>query len=111
MTAVHGFYLRTETLINHGMPRATCTCTIHMHMSRITHVHVHCIVLATLTGRLSPNAYHILYTPCDVSTALCPGARVDVKDKERNTSLHIAARNGHASVVKTLISYGAGMMR
>ena len=43
--------------------------------------------------------------------ALCPGARVDVKDKERNTSLHIAARNGHASVVKTLTSYGADMMR
>lgn len=39
MTAVHGFYLRTETLINHGMycmPGAT----IHVHISRLTsHTH------------------------------------------------------------------------
>ena len=41
----------------------------------------------------------------------CTGARVDLKDKEKNTSLHIAARNGHASVVKTLISYCADIMK
>ena len=39
------------------------------------------------------------------------GARVDVEDKEGNSSLHVAARHGHASVVKTLISYGAQMFK
>ena len=47
---------------------------------------------------------------CTYST--CPsGARVDVEDKEGNTALHIAARHGHASVVKTLISYGASVLK
>ena len=36
---------------------------------------------------------------------------MDIEDKENNTSLHIAARHGHASVVKTLISYGANMLK
>ena len=71
MTSVHGFYLRTETLINHGT----------------------CILCSSLSHSLS--------------LSLSPGARVDVEDKEGNTSLHIAARHGHASVVKKLISYGA----
>ena len=74
MTSVHGFYLRTETLINHGT----------------------CILCSSLS-----------YTPPSPSLSLSPGARVDVEDKEGNTSLHIAARHGHASVVKKLISYGA----
>ena len=39
------------------------------------------------------------------------GARVDVEDKEGNTALHIAARHGHASVVKTLISFGASVIK
>ena len=39
------------------------------------------------------------------------GARVDIEDKEGNTSLHVAARHGHASVVKTLIAYGANMFK
>ena len=38
---------------------------------------------------------------------LCTGARVDIKDRQGNTSLHIAARHGHASVTKTLICNGA----
>ena len=71
MTAVHGFYLRTETLINNGSSLSLQWCS----------------VMAAV------------------------GARVDLKDKEKNTSLHIAARNGHASVVKTLISYCADMMK
>lgn len=39
------------------------------------------------------------------------GARVEVEDKEGNTALHIAARHGHASVVKTLVSNGANMLK
>ena len=39
------------------------------------------------------------------------GARVDVEDKEGNTALHIAARHGHASVVKTLIAFGASVLK
>ncbi len=39
------------------------------------------------------------------------GARVDIEDKEINTPLHVAARHGHASVVKTLLAYGAQMFR
>ena len=34
-----------------------------------------------------------------------------MEDKEGNTALHIAARHGHASVVKTLISYGASVLK
>jgi len=36
---------------------------------------------------------------------------VEVEDKEGNTALHIAARHGHASVVKTLVSNGANMLK
>ena len=36
---------------------------------------------------------------------------MDVEDKEGNTALHIAARHGHASVVKTLISFGASVLK
>lgn len=39
------------------------------------------------------------------------GSRVDVEDKEGNAALHIAARHGHASVVKTLVSNGANMFK
>ena len=36
---------------------------------------------------------------------------MDIEDKEGNTALHIAARHGHASVVKTLISFGASVLK
>ena len=39
------------------------------------------------------------------------GARVDVPDKHGNTALHIAARHGHDSVTKTLVSNGANLTR
>jgi len=38
------------------------------------------------------------------------GARVDILDKQGNTALHIAARQGHASVTKTLIVNGASTL-
>ncbi len=39
------------------------------------------------------------------------GAMVDNVDKDGNTALHTAARNGHELFVKTLISFGADPMR
>ena len=69
---------------------------------------------------LSPSLHHLLPSIIPLSSLLptlplsfppSPGARVDVEDKEGNTALHIAARHGHASVVKTLVSNGANMLK
>ena len=40
-----------------------------------------------------------------------PGARVEIEDKRGNTALHTAARHGHASVTKTLVSNGANVLK
>ena len=42
---------------------------------------------------------------------LPPGARVEIEDKRGNTTLHTAARHGHASVTKTLVSNGANVLK
>ena len=55
-----------------------------------------------------------LFLPPTFPSLLPPssqGSRVDVEDKEGNAALHIAARHGHASVVKTLVSNGANMFK
>ena len=39
------------------------------------------------------------------------GARVEIEDKRGNTALHTAARHGHASVTKTLVSNGANVLK
>ena len=41
----------------------------------------------------------------------CPGACVEIEDKRGNTALHTAARHGHASVSKTLVSNGANVLK
>lgn len=57
---------------------------------------------------------HLLFSPPYLPlppTFPSQGSRVDVEDKEGNAALHIAARHGHASVVKTLVSNGANMFK
>ena len=114
MTALHGFYLRTETLISHGEHQLDYAIAVvpmlrqHHVLSTLYALRVNFI--AFLTPSLS------FFLPSSSSLfSLLPsspkGSRVDVEDKEGNAALHIAARHGHASVVKTLVSNGANMFK
>lgn len=39
------------------------------------------------------------------------GADIDCEDKDRNTALHIAARQGHELIITALIKHGANTAR
>jgi len=114
MTALHGFYLRTETLISHGEHQLDYAIAV-VPMLR----HQQCFVnFVCIMSYLYCFPHPIsIFLPSSSSSlfSLLPsspkGSRVDVEDKEGNAALHIAARHGHASVVKTLVSNGANMFK
>lgn len=58
----------------------------------------------------------LLCTTCNyilvcVCVRVCVGADIDCEDKDRNTALHIAARQGHELIITALIKHGADTAR
>lgn len=82
MTAVHGRFTRSQTLIQNG---ESCFCLVSAHF------------ISSLT--LSINGHFI------------SGGEIDCVDKDGNTPLHIAARFGHELLINTLITSGADCTR
>lgn len=83
MTAVHGRFTRSQTLIQNGEARPAPVF-------------------------FSPRTVD----SCAASIELfMPGGEIDSVDKDGNTPLHIAARYGHELLINTLITSGADCTR
>lgn len=81
MTAVHGRFTRSQTLIQNGQ------------------------------SRCAPFFPRTVDSCAALIELLMPGGEIDSVDKDGNTPLHIAARYGHELLINTLITSGADCTR